>query len=383
MKGKKKLLIATDSFLPRWDGVSRFITELLPFLAKKFSIKVIAPEFEGEYLPPEGVQVARIKTFGLSFGDYTPAKPQVKTIKQKVLESDIVFAQTVGPIGATAVFQAEKMGIPSAFFVHSLDWVLFPKSLPENRLLKSAVHSATKAFVRKVYSRTDLLMVPSREVGENLREIGIKKWFMAFRLGVDTDKFRPPTSKEKAKMKLGLRRDKKLIGYTGRIAREKDLGTLIKAYNIIRSHEPDIQLIIVGKGIRQHDRDISRLGIIRIEMTNRIEDYLQAMDLYVLPSHTETSSLSTMEAMSTGLTVFTTGAGETGKYVIDGKTGFIFERGNHAILAEKIMKVIHDKRRLKLIGREARKIILKHYRWKRLAQAICNALQSLAPRGRG
>src|SRR3989338_9882834 len=47
-KIKKKLLIATDSFLPRWDGITRFLTEIIPRLKDNYEITVIAPEFPGE-----------------------------------------------------------------------------------------------------------------------------------------------------------------------------------------------------------------------------------------------------------------------------------------------------------------------------------------------
>ena len=30
----KRLVIATDSFLPRWDGVSRFLLEIIPKLKR-------------------------------------------------------------------------------------------------------------------------------------------------------------------------------------------------------------------------------------------------------------------------------------------------------------------------------------------------------------
>ena len=44
---KKKLLIATDNFLPRWDGIARFLVELIPALTHKFDVTIVAPRFPG------------------------------------------------------------------------------------------------------------------------------------------------------------------------------------------------------------------------------------------------------------------------------------------------------------------------------------------------
>ena len=45
---KQKLLITTDSFLPRIDGVARFLMEMIPLLSEHFTITVVAPDFPGQ-----------------------------------------------------------------------------------------------------------------------------------------------------------------------------------------------------------------------------------------------------------------------------------------------------------------------------------------------
>jgi hypothetical protein len=60
---KKKLLIATDNFLPRWDGIARFLSEIIPRLAAHYEITVIAPDC-GTYEDPN-IKLIKIpdKTF--------------------------------------------------------------------------------------------------------------------------------------------------------------------------------------------------------------------------------------------------------------------------------------------------------------------------------
>ena len=51
----KKLLIATDNFLPRWDGIARFLNEIIPRLSEDFDITVVSPNF-GKIPEMEGVR---------------------------------------------------------------------------------------------------------------------------------------------------------------------------------------------------------------------------------------------------------------------------------------------------------------------------------------
>src|SRR3989338_4829140 len=101
----KKLLIATDSFLPRWDGVARFLSEVIPKLSKKYMITVLAPEFPGPPVEYDGVKIIRFKTFNFQVNAYTPAKPNLKLVKQQVKEADI---ESLKADYLYAIIQAEE-----------------------------------------------------------------------------------------------------------------------------------------------------------------------------------------------------------------------------------------------------------------------------------
>ena len=69
---------------------------------------------------------------------------------------------------------------------------------------------------------------------------------------------------------------------------------------------------------------------------NNLVPYYQAMDVYVLPSLSETSSLTTMEAMASGVPVITTPVGLIKEYVEDGRNGFFFPKRDADKLFQKI-----------------------------------------------
>jgi len=86
----KKLLIISDNYAPRIDGIARFLIELIPYLKKHFEVKVLAPDF-GEY---HGlVEQIKVPLFNFVVGDFQVAKPKKKIIKRAVKNADLVFVQ--------------------------------------------------------------------------------------------------------------------------------------------------------------------------------------------------------------------------------------------------------------------------------------------------
>ena len=133
--------------------------------------------------------------------------------------------------------------------------------------------------------------------------------------------------------------------------------------------------MIVGAGLTEELPKYK--NIIYAGSQNNIVPYLQAMDIYVMPSLTETSSLSTMEAMSTGLAVIATPVGMIPEYIINRASGLIFPRGSVEILTEKLTYLLeHDSFRKKL-GGNARQTILERYQWKQTVQKINDIMASL------
>ena len=76
----KKLLISTDSFLPRWDGIARMLSEIIPRISGKYDVTVIAPQFHGRMPKYRGVKIIRVPLSGVQLGDYPPAKLDYKKV---------------------------------------------------------------------------------------------------------------------------------------------------------------------------------------------------------------------------------------------------------------------------------------------------------------
>ncbi len=369
---KKKLLITSDCLLPRWDGIARFLTELIPKLTGDFEVTVIGPKFKGKLRKIENVNIIRFPVLKINFGDIQFSWFRFKQISEIVKENDIVFNQTLGPIGIASIRSACKHNKSIASYIHSVEWDLASKAV---KRFKGLTRLVVKLMARGLYNKCNLLLIPSKDVEDTLTLNNIKTRKIVINLGIDSSKFIPPLTKLGAKQKIGVSAQKKVIGFSGRIGREKDLKTLLKAFQRVQKKHKNIVLLIVGKGVEEEE--FKQKDIVLAGSVTNVVPYLQAMDIFVLPSLTETTSLATMEAMAVGLPVIVTPVGSIRGYVEDGKNGFIFPRGDYNYLADKIEVLLEDDRLRGQLGRAARKTIMSKYRWDKTVKGIVGVMKEL------
>jgi len=373
-----KLLIATDSFLPRWDGIARFLNEIIPKLSDEYEITVIAPKFKGNLENFKNIKLIRIPISRIHVGDYTPAKFCISKVIKAVKQADIVWTQTIGPIGMPAILTAIFFKKPIAAYIHSIEWELFSKSISQKNMFRNSISFFTKAAARYLYNKCSLLMVPSLEVAEILNWHNIRTKKRVVHMGTDTFKFRPADNKKAIKKKIGINPEHTVIGFSGRIGREKDIVTLYRAFLRLRKSYEKLILLIIGKGVQELKTMLeSKKNIIVVESVDNIVPYLQAMDIYVMPSLTETSSLSTMEAMSCGIAVVSTPVGYIKDYIKDSYNGFFFNKKNPYELSKKLAVLLDDKKLRANIGENARKTIIEFYNWDKTTKEIEKSLKEI------
>jgi phosphatidylinositol alpha 1,6-mannosyltransferase len=364
-----KVVITTDSFLPRWDGVARFLSLLIPVLKKNAQVVVFAPKFEGRPIDL-GVNVIRFPLVKIRFGDIYFSSPDKGKMAEHIKTADIVFNQTIGPIGMAGIKLAKKYKKPVVSFIHSIEWDLAKGAVKHGKWF---VKRAVRLIAKRLYNRCSLLVCPSSQVADILSANGIRAKKEIVTLGVQTSMFVPPQSKPAAKAKVGILPTRLVVGYVGRLAREKDLGTLYHAFIKIKRRFPKMVLLLVGGG--SSDEIPKDSNVILAGPQNDVVKYLQSMDVFVLPSLTETSSLATMEAMSCAVPVITTPVGSIPEYVRDGKTGFIFSRRDVNELEKKLVDLLSSASLRKKIGAAGRSVMQKSYSWDKSAEKLAELLR--------
>ncbi len=94
-----------------------------------------------------------------------------------------------------------------------------------------------------------------------------------------------------------------------------------------------------------------------------------------MTSKTEASSISTLEAMSSGLPVIVTRVGGMPSLVLNGINGFLVEPDEPKIFAEKVIELINNDSLRMVIGKRARETVVKDYSWENFVSELTKILK--------
>jgi sugar transferase (PEP-CTERM/EpsH1 system associated) len=167
--------------------------------------------------------------------------------------------------------------------------------------------------------------------------------------GIDTNRFRPDIKGDKIRAELDIPAEAPIIGTVARLARVKDIPTLLQAFQYLHVDAPKAHLVIVGDGPDRGDLEkaAGELGIAGFThfLGNRNDTYelLPSIDVFVLPSLSEGLSLTILEALSSERPVIATDVGGNPEIIVDGENGLLIPVGKPEILAEKITDFLLNK----------------------------------------
>jgi glycosyltransferase involved in cell wall biosynthesis len=179
--------------------------------------------------------------------------------------------------------------------------------------------------------------------------------------GVDVVQFRPAEDKSLLRKALGLP-DKKTIVYTGRLSIEKGVDFLVQSFSQVESKR-DYQLIIIGDGPEKEHivqlLDAVHLGksVLLLNSVDDVAAYLNAADLFILPSRFEGLSNSLLEAMACALPVISTRVGGSKDIIEHGSNGLLVDVDNADQVQSAIAHVFDDSRLAARLGNNARQTI--------------------------
>lgn len=127
--------------------------------------------------------------------------------------------------------------------------------------------------------------------------------------GVDLEKFRyRPENRARVRQKLDLE-NAVVVGHVGRFAYQKNHRFLIRAFQLFKQREDRAKLLLIGEGelkgeIESLVRDLHlQDSVIFYGASQHVEQLLQAMDVFALPSHFEGLPIVGVEAQAAGLPV--------------------------------------------------------------------------------
>jgi glycosyltransferase involved in cell wall biosynthesis len=185
--------------------------------------------------------------------------------------------------------------------------------------------------------------------------------------GVDTHHFSPGRSMVRVRFRLPLQA--KVVGFVGRLTRDKGLPELIDAFDQILQREPEAHLFLVGWFDNGEDELPASVrerisAHPRIHRTGYVSDplpFYRAMDVMVLPTWREGFPNVVLEAAATGIPVVTTLSTGSRDSVVPEVTGLLIPPGYPEAITEAVCKLLADPERARRMGAAARAWVLKHY----------------------
>ena len=139
--------------------------------------------------------------------------------------------------------------------------------------------------------------------------------------------------------------------FVGRLAKVKDLGTLVRAVALARLRVPDIQLWIVGDGPERGPLEalVAELGIAANVVfwgeRHDVARFFSAADVFTMSSVSEGLPMSLLQAMSVGLPAIVTDVGGMAEVVRNADCGLRVPVGDSAAYAEAIVVLASDSAR--------------------------------------
>jgi glycosyltransferase involved in cell wall biosynthesis len=199
-------------------------------------------------------------------------------------------------------------------------------------------------YLRWFYGQAHRVLCPSRIYEEHLNRRGVAHTGLWSR-GVDPMYFHPRFRSEGYRRALGLAPDDLLVTYIGRIAREKNLSQLLKAWEALGPHRGSAQLALVGRGPLEEEirrREIPGVHVLGLMHDRDLSEAYASADIFTFPSATETFGNSLLEAMGSGLACLAVSAGGVLEFAQHGRNAWLVAPNSAPALAEGLRRLIQD-----------------------------------------
>jgi glycosyltransferase involved in cell wall biosynthesis len=298
------------------------------------------------------------------------ARQYMSYIDKHRIKVDIIHAHFLYPQGDVAVKLGKKMNVPVIITAHGHDVYDMPfRDEKWNKKIKWILDNSDHVITVSEINRRILV--------DNLKIAGEKITIVPN--GFDLCKFKP-ISKKDAREKLNLPEDKKIILNVANLYSIKGQSFLIKSIKSVIKERQDIFCAIIGGGdlrkkLEQLITELDLEDYVRlfgVKPYAELPLWMNAADIFVLPSINEGNPVVMFEALGVGLPFIGTKVGGIPEVIISENYGLLVEPSNPTDLAEKIIIALNKKWDNELIRKYA-----QQFSWDNISRQTLNIYQTV------
>ena len=376
-----KICDLTQFYSPVSGGVKRYLHEKIGYIEKhmhRYEHVLIVPGAKTKLKTNGRSRVYTIRSPLVSRAAQYRALLNLRAVEE-ILEHerpDVIESGDPYQLGWRALKVGRVLRVPVIGFYHSH----FPEAYVRKSatlLGKTATHRVMKlsrAYVRKLYNQHAVTVVASERLGRVLRDWGVHN-VRVLSLGVNTEIFRPAgTGTEAIRRSLGVNSGQTLLLYVGRLSKEKNTATLLRAFRSLQRLRPnEFHLLVIGDGPERTQLRNTQLRTRNLSWIRYCADpcelagYYRAADLFVHPGVQETFGLAALECQACGTAIVGIRGSYMDNIICHDQDSWAIENSPDA-LANAIEEC--SDRKLAVLGRNAARIARSLYSWPRVFEEL-------------
>lgn len=361
-----RILIATESFLPRSNGVTNSVLKVGTNLKNLgHEVQILAPG-KGPF-EIQGLDVDRVPSIAVdSLAQVDFPTIRVKEIANRInrFKPDVLHLASPFLLGDQARRVAKQYQIPSVA-IFQTDVAGFV-----NHYGLSRISTLVERRIKKIHSTVDLNLAPSTHSKSYLENLGIEN-IKIWGRGVDTGQFNVSYRNEALRQSWGANENTIVVGFAGRLAPEKCVENLRILHNLESKTGKKVQLVIIGDG-PSRDRLATHLPYAKFTGHLSGEQLGQAMaslDVLVSTGEKETFCQVIQEAMACQVPVVAPATGGPLDLVEPGCNGYLYQPGSLDDLRNAVQTLIDNPQQILEFGLNGERMV-RNRTWLSLTQSI-------------
>lgn len=372
-----RIAIVTETYLPEVNGVAMTMGHLVRGLsARGHCIELVRPRQRPAEVPALRPSFEEILVRGLPIPRYEALKIGLpaRTLLLRHWSSrrpDVVHLVTEGPLGWSALSAALVLGIPVASDFHT-NFHTYTSHYGIGWLKKPVA-----AYLRRFHNRCECTFVPTRELRNELLQLGFENLRVVAR-GVDSELFNPGKRDPMLRQKWRAGPGDPVALFVSRLAPEKNLFTVLEAFEAMRQVNPRVKLVVVGDGperVRAQTRYRDAIFVGARYGSDLAAHYASA-DIFLFPSMSETYGNVTVEALASGLAVVAYRYAAAAEHIRSGENGITVPYGEREAFIRVANDLVSQQDLRTRLGERARATMVR-VDWHQIVREFENALTAL------